>query len=220
MPEPEGFLARLDPVEMAEVERRWTVRRYERNETIIAHDEPGRDLFFVHEGRARATVYSDGGRAVAYRDIEPGGIFGELSAIDGKARSASVVALGPMRVARLSEAHFRDLVNTCPRFMWALLLHLADQMRRMTDRVYEVSTLVVRKRLVRELLRLAVPDRGDGPASISPAPTHSDLAAMISTHREAVSREMSLFAKRGLIERRGRRLILRDGAALDLLAGD
>ena len=67
----------------------------------------------------------------------------------------------------------------------------------MTERVYEFSTLVVRKRLIRELLRLAEDnEQREGSASISPAPTHFDLAARISTHREAVSREMSALAKR------------------------
>ncbi|WP_323130631.1 helix-turn-helix domain-containing protein [Sinorhizobium medicae] len=46
------------------------------------------------------------------------------------------------------------------------------------------------------------------------------MAASISTHREAVSREMSVLAKGGLIERCGRRLLLCDLTALELLAGD
>ncbi len=210
-------LARED---RAELERQWAVRKYERDEAIIGHDETDRDVYFVLEGRARATIYSDGGKMVAYREIDAGGIFGELAAIDGKARSASVIALEPMRVARLSAPAFRHLVDTRPDFTWALLVHLSVQMRRMTERVYEFSTLVVRKRLIRELLRLAGDQhRGHEPASIFPAPTHFDLATMISTHREAVSREMSELAKRHLVERRGRKLMLPDPAALEALAG-
>jgi CRP-like cAMP-binding protein len=182
---------------------------------IIAHDERGRDVFFVLEGRARATIFSENGRAVAYRDIEAGDIFGELAAIDGKARSASVVALEEVQAARLSASAFRDIVTARPTFTWVLLEHLSGQMRRMTDRVYEFSTLVVRKRLIRELLRLA--EGGEtvrGEVSIAPAPTHFELAARISTHREAVSREMSALARRKLIEKSRGTLILRDLEAL------
>ncbi len=85
---------------------------------------------------------------------------------------------------------------------------------------YEFSTLIVRRRLILELLRRAEERNEAGhQARIDPAPTHFELAASISTHREAVSREMSTLAKRGLIERRGRSLMLRDLAALEMLAG-
>ena len=102
-----------------------------------------------------------------------------------------------------------------------LLEHLSTQLRRMTDRVFEFSTLVVRKRLILELLRWArETGPADGQVCITPAPTHFELAARISTHREAVSREMSALAKKGLIEKRVSRLVLRDVAALEALAGD
>ena len=215
------FLGKLEPHDRAALEERWVIRRYGRKEMIISHDEESRDVFFVIEGRARATIYSEGGTAVAYRDIDAGGIFGELAAIDGKPRSASVIALDPLRVARLSEAAFRDLVANRPGFTQALLDHLAIQVRRLTDRVYEYSTLVVRKRLIRELLRLASePDRPEGQVVIRPAPTHVDLAARISTHREAVSREMSALAKQKLVERRGGALLLHDPATLRIIGRD
>jgi CRP/FNR family cyclic AMP-dependent transcriptional regulator len=214
-----AFLSRLCDTDLAALAERWTERSYRHNELIVAHGDSGRDVYFLLAGRARVTLFSEDGREIAYRDIEPDEIFGELAGIDGKARSASVVALGATRAARLPGAAFREIVHTHPSFAWMLLEHLSAQLRRMTDRVYEFSTLVVRKRLILELLRRAE-EIGpvDGQVSISPAPTHFELAATISTHREAVSREMSALHKRGLIEKRGSSLILRDLAALAALA--
>ena len=120
---------------------------------IVAHGDSGRDVFFLLEGRARVTLFSEDGKEIAYRDVEPGEIFGELAGIDGKARSASVIAIAAARVSRLPAAAFRELVNNHPTFAWMLLEHLSAQLRRMTDRVFEFSTLVVRKRLILELLR-------------------------------------------------------------------
>jgi CRP-like cAMP-binding protein len=213
------FMSRLDNTDLAAIARRWSECNYRHNELIIAHGDSDRDVFFLLEGRARVTMFSEDGREIAYRDITPGEIFGELAGIDGKARSASVVALEPTRVARLTGAAFRDIVINQPTFAWLLLEHLSAQLRRMTDRVFEFSTLVVRKRLILELLRRAE-EIGPltGQVSISPAPTHFELAAKISTHREAVSREMSALAKKGFIERRGGRLILHDLAVLERLA--
>ena len=214
-----GFLAAMSESDREALAAHWSVRHYGGDEIIISHDEGGRDVFFVLEGRACATIYSESGRAVAYRDIESGDIFGELSAIDGRPRSASVVALTSVKAARLPEAAFRELVEGCPTFAWALLQHLSLQMRRMTERIQEFSTLVVRKRLIRELLRLAG-DAGDAVdhLTIEPAPTHFELAGKISTHREAVSRQMSAFAKRGFIEKQGGRLTLRNLEAFRNLA--
>jgi CRP-like cAMP-binding protein len=217
----ESFVGNLNEECRKALEERWTVRRYARKEMVIAHEEESRDVFFVLAGQARATIYSEGGVAVAYRDIGPGGIFGELSAIDGRPRSASVMAVEPLRVARLSETAFRELVNSRSDFNWSLLTHLASQVRRLTDRVYEFSTLVIRKRLIRELLRLAKEsDRGEEEALIEHPPTQAELAARISTHREAVSREMSDLVKGGLIDRRGDALVLRDLATLNLMCRD
>ena len=214
-----AFLSKLCDADRAALAARWTERSYRHDELIVAHGDSGRDVFFLLEGRARVTLFSEDGREIAYRDIEPGEIFGELAGIDGKARSASVVALAATRVSRMPGAAFREIVQRHPGFAWMLLEHLSAQLRRMTERVYQFSTLVVRKRLILELLRWAMKSvRSTDRSRISPAPTHFELAARISTHREAVSREMSALAKKGLIEKRGNRLVLRDLAALEALA--
>jgi CRP/FNR family cyclic AMP-dependent transcriptional regulator len=219
MSNPQTFLSKLGGDDRDALAARWSTRKYARGETIVAHDEAGSDVFFVLEGRVRATVFSEDGRTVAYRDIEPGGIFGELAAIDGKARSATVVALEAANTARLTQAAFRDLVASRSAFAWALLNHLSGQVRRLSERVFEFSTLVVRGRLIRELLRLAEGANQDaGEISIVPAPTHYEISARISTHREAVSREMSALAKKKLIKKRAGSLVLLDLAALRELA--
>ena len=216
----EAFLARLPEADLSIVASRWKVRSYQAHETIIAHGDNNCDVFFLLDGRARATLFSETGREVAYHEIGAGDIFGELAGIDGRARSANVVALGTARVARLSQASFRDVVDNNRAFAWALLVHLSAMVRRVSNRVFEFSTLAVRQRLVCELLRRAEGHwQADGRALMRPAPTHFELASSISTHREAVSREMSALAKRKLVERRGGTLVLLDPEALESLAG-
>jgi CRP/FNR family cyclic AMP-dependent transcriptional regulator len=212
-----SFLSRLGDGALAALAEQWSVRSYRPDELIIEHGDTGRDVFVSLEGRARVTLYSKNGREVLY-DVGPCDIFGELAGIDGKARSASIVALEATRAAHLPEVTFRDLVNSHPSFAWALLEQLSALLRRMTNRVYMFSTLVVCKRLILELLRRAEEmEQVDGQVSLCRAPTHFDPAATISTHREAVSREMSTLVKRGPIERRGSRLVFRDLAALETL---
>jgi CRP/FNR family transcriptional regulator, cyclic AMP receptor protein len=220
MSAPPAFLATLCESDLRVLAERWNVHSYQRQELIIAHGEASRDVFFVLDGHVRVTLFSASGREVAYRDIHRGDIFGELAAIDGKARSASVIATEPTRAAILSAEAFQNLLKSHPSMSWALLQHLSGLLRRMTDRVFEFSTLVVRERVICELLRRADEmGESEGGVTVIPIPRHFELAATISTHREAVSREMSLLAKKGLIKRRGDNLLLRDRAALEALTG-
>ena len=93
--------------------------------------------------------------------------------------------------------------------MMAIMRHLSHQVRVLTSRVFEFSTLAVRNRVHAELLRMATPS-GD----IFPRPTHEDFASRISTHREAVTRELSRLEELGLLVRQGRALRLKDIGAL------
>ena len=109
-----------------------------------------------------------------------------------------------------------------PSFAESLLVHLVTQVRSLTERVFEFSTLAVRGRVRTELLRLAR-QRPAGDADtvvLSPAPKHAEIAHRISTHREAVTRELSRLEELGVIAREGRSLRIRDLAALKELSED
>jgi CRP-like cAMP-binding protein len=91
----------------------------------------------------------------------------------------------------------------------------------MSERIYEFSALAVRYRIYAELLRMAGPPQAGGSAAvIRPFPTHAELASRLSTHREAVSRELSYLVRRGVIERRGDSLIVLDLARLSRMVDD
>ncbi|MEM7059560.1 MAG: Crp/Fnr family transcriptional regulator [Pseudomonadota bacterium] len=194
------FLDRLSDEERAALKKQMVIRQHKNKSEIISHEEDARDVYFVLEGMARAKINSEGGKDVDFRDIHKGEIFGELAAIDNLPRSASVEAVGDTKCGSLSPRQFKELVETTPSFTWALLGHLSQQSRTMTERIYEYSTMLVSTRLIREFIRLAEPGQDENSAEISPAPSQTDLKSRISTHREAVSREMSRLRQIGLIE--------------------
>ncbi|MEM9062481.1 MAG: Crp/Fnr family transcriptional regulator [Pseudomonadota bacterium] len=209
------FLNGLDPDVRSRLLDRMKESTHKRDEVVISQNDESLDIFFVLDGHARATGLSEEGKLVAYREIPEGAIFGELSAIDGRPRSANVVAVGPLKVGRITQSDFRDLVDTDSAVRWALLDYLTAQHRAMTDRIFEFSTMLVRDRLIAELLRLAeAAGATEGRIELHPAPTHFDLAARISTHREAVSREMSKFSRAKLVTKQLKTLIIHDVEAL------
>jgi hypothetical protein len=98
--------------------------------------------------------------------------------------------------------------------MLAVMKHLTGQVRSLTDRVFEFSTLAVRNRVQTELLRLAGEGAVGNEAVLSPAPTHAEIASRISTHREAVTRELGWLEEKGFIAKEGRVLRVKNLAGL------
>jgi CRP-like cAMP-binding protein len=166
----------------------------------------------------RVIIYSAKGKAVVFTDLKSGEMFGEIAAIDHAPRSATIEAVERSTVASLTARRFEDLLASEPAVAVATLRHVASEVRRLSERVLEFSTLVVQNRIHAELLRLAAEAAGDdGHAVLSPAPSLSDIANRISTHREAVSRELSRLGSIGLLRREGGDLRITDVARLETL---
>src|SRR6476646_1256323 len=180
-------------------------RRYQPGESIVGY------VFFIISGEVRVTIYSLVGKAVSFRELGPGEVFGEYPAIDRGPRWASVEARKTSIVATLPGAAFRELIRSEPVVAQALLPHLVMKIRALTARVYEFSTLAVSNRIQAELLRLArLGERGGKSARIAPAPTHTEIASRVSTHREAVTREFARLSRAGLIDRERNALLVKD----------
>jgi len=201
------MLSDLSDEELTALERRCGWRSFSAGSLIIGQHDPSRDVLFLGSGLARVNVYSLSGKTVSFRDIQPGAVFGELSAIDGRPRSADVEAIQACLLLIMPQAVFAAALVEHPTMLKALLRHLTTQVRTLTERVFEFSTLAVRSRVRTELLRLASERAGTGGAAIlSPAPTHSEIANRISTHREAVTRELNRLQELGVVKRQGRAL--------------
>jgi CRP-like cAMP-binding protein len=187
-------------------------RRYAAKESILRQDDPTRDVFFIIGGRVRVSAFSASGREVSYRDLGAGQMFGELAAIDGQRRSATVIALEDTAVVRLSASAFCAIVERHAQVANAVLRRLTGLVRALSDRVFEFGALDVRHRIHAELLRLARDEgiRKDGRIVIARSPKHFELASRVSTHREAITREMSALTRAKIIERAGDALIIRD----------
>lgn len=206
-----AILARLSPQALESVERRCAFRRYETGKSIVDYLDQTDEVFFIISGEVRVTIYSLAGKVVSFRELEPGEVFGEYPAIDRGPRSASVEARSSCLVATLPGAAFRELIENEPVVALAMLPQLVTKIRALTTRVYEFSTLAVSNRIQAELLRLASLGAKEGKgARIAPAPTHTEIASRVSTHREAVTRELARLARIGLIEREKNALVVID----------
>jgi CRP/FNR family cyclic AMP-dependent transcriptional regulator len=197
-----------DAIEKLDTRCSW--RRVPGGQWLIDYQDASSNVFFVVSGAVRVIIQS-AGREVLLRQIKAGEFFGELSAIDNGPRSSGVVAVIDVTFACMSAAVFRDLVHAYPDVCDQLLALLASQIRMLANRVNEFATLDVRHRIYAELLRLSRPESGQNScAIISPPPAHMEIAARVSTRREAVARELKALERGRLIERRRGAIVLTD----------
>jgi CRP/FNR family transcriptional regulator, cyclic AMP receptor protein len=167
------------------------------------------------------TFFSKTGREVGFRDLGAGEMFGELAAIDGLPRSTHIVALRPSFIATLPGAVFGSALEREPALALYVMRRLARLVRLLSDRVVEFSTLGVRNRIHAELLRLARQGKVSGrQARVENPPTHAEMATLISTHREAVTRELRSLTQAGLIRRERGALVILDLDRLEVLVRD
>ena len=206
----------LDEPELARLEARCRWRRFRSGETVLDYGSAGREVFFVVAGAVNILNRSFTGREVAFAGVRAGDCFGELAAIDGQPRSASVVCAEDGLIAIMAADHFLDLLKHRAEITFRVLERLAHMVRSGDVRIMELSTLAATQRVYAELLRMAEPDAaGQNLWVIRSMPPLKDIASRVSTTRETVARALGQLYPTGLVRRKGRNLYLMDRAGLE-----
>ena len=206
----------LSPEQLSEIGEYCLYKRFAPNEQIFDRQSETRDVYFVVRGRVRIVNFSLSGREVTLDELPEGSHFGELAALDGKPRSAGVMALTNSLIVALPYKHFIRALEKYPPLALKVIRDLTRMVRTSTDRIMDLSTLGANNRVHAELLRQAragredEEDAGDNTATISPVPLHGDMASRVSTTRETVARVMNDLARQGVVERTKDSLVIRD----------
>lgn len=200
------------PEAQRDIARRLVMRKRSAGTMVIAQDEPTDSLFIIQRGRVKLAIYGEGGRQVTLDVLGAGEFFGELSAIDGGERGVSAVSLEDTTVLVLARdelyAHFKRFPTTAVAF----LAEMSQRMRRMNELIANLALRDVSERIARTLVDLARDDGHEvaGCPAIRKRPTQQELANMVGSCRETVSRTLNGFSKKGLIRADGRSLLLSD----------
>ncbi len=192
----------LNAVQRRAIAAKLDRRYYQPDDVIIKRGEQSTEVYFLISGRVRACSSSAEGKEVQFEDLDAGEMFGELAALDGRGRSGEVVAIAESTVAAMSQADFLDSLDTHPGLSRYVMTRLTQVIRNQMDRVLEFTAHTVKIRVRSELVRLAERQGeplGGGVIAITNAPSQSDLAARIGSHREAVNRELKDLNRRGVI---------------------
>ncbi len=184
------------------------VRTAERGSHILHKGDIGDHLLFLLSGRVQAVDITEGGREIGLSFLEPGEYFGELSIIDGKPRSASVIACEPSMYALLSRPLALELIHNNPLVAERVLKRFAASIRRASNfrMILGIPNAFQR---VYALIDFLAQKGQSGLVVIERLPTQQEISIMINTSRETVSRAIHLLIQRGVVEKDMRRLIVR-----------
>ena len=204
------IFSELTQEELLDISGSFRLASYSENQYVISSAQKRLDVYFVISGLIRVCAFSEQGKQVQFEDLGSGKMFGEMSAIDGGERSGDCISIIDSEVAILSVRDFHRLMADYPQVSLNVSKRLVGLVRMHMARVYEFSTSTVSQRVRFELLRMASSNASDNDEDIvvlNP-PTHSDIAARISTHREAVTRELKNLEASGVITwRPGRHIV-------------
>ncbi len=196
-------------------------RSFSKGEQVVREMDEDNNIYLIESGELRVAQFSSNGKEVGYIALREGENFGELAAIDGKPRSANVIALQTSEVTVMPFSVFKSLVESSTPASIEIMRQLTSMVRRLCDRIYEFSTLSVSNRIHAETLRLARKHLDlDGVSRIKTPPTHANMASRLSCNREAVSREMKSLEKAGIIEKKGREWLIKDIELLQRMVDD
>ena len=198
---------------LAGLSERMTERTFARREVVIKKDEPGSVLCFLIEGRLQGVDFTVDGREVGLYFVDPNDYFGELSVIDGQPRPEYVIAVARSRVATLPRDDARALMFSTPGIAERLTTRLARRLRTESAQRTLLGLPNPAQRVCAQLLQLSV-KVAQGKVVIAHAPTHQEIAIMINTSRETVTRVFQVLQARGVLKRDGNQFQVEDSRYL------
>lgn len=202
------LFAKVGETDLRNVERLLIERRFPKHKTIVEEGLPGDYMYVIREGRVKVTKLSGDGREKILELLGPGDFFGEMSLLDNFERSASVKALTETRILALSRHDFLAELRRSADLAMTVIQELTRRVRQMDEQASSLSFQRVRERTKGLLLRLAREEATHAGWRVTPSLTHQQIADMIGTSRETVTRALKGLKAQGWLQQEGKRYVV------------
>jgi CRP/FNR family cyclic AMP-dependent transcriptional regulator len=183
-------------------------RRFPKNKTVVEEGLAGDFMYVLREGRVKVTKLSGDGREKILEMLEAGAFFGEMSLLDSAPRSASVKALTEVRILALARNDFLNVLRRSSGLALAVIQELTKRLRQQDEQASSLSFQRVRQRTMGLLQRLARDESGVTDRWETPSLTHQQIADMIGTSRETVTRAVKALKEEGWLQQEGKRYLV------------
>ncbi|MBL9107512.1 MAG: Crp/Fnr family transcriptional regulator [Myxococcales bacterium] len=200
------------PAELELLGRTSTRLRKTPGSVLVGAGQPVDGLYIVLRGRVNLLRASDGGRDLILAALGPGEVFGEACALGGVTMSSTAVAAVQSELLKIPPEALVEHMRREPETTLRLMKLQGEKLREVEAVASGLALCDVEERLRRTLARLARRQGRRAPASsgwiLAPVPTQSELARMVGSCRETVSRTLTAMARSGLVSASGRRMLL------------
>jgi CRP-like cAMP-binding protein len=192
------------------------LRVFRRGQIVFTAGQTGDTVMVVVSGRLKVVVRSADGGELTLTIVQPGGVVGELAAVDGGPRSADAETLEESRLLLVPREVVQDICARVPAASLALARSLAVTLRRLTEGASDLVFLDLPRRVAKVLLSQS----GDEDGVIRLRMSQQQLAHQAAGTRQSVNAALRGFERRGWIEVHDRAVTVRQAAALSRFAGD
>lgn len=203
-----SLLSSLTEKELIEVAAQLRGKMFTKRDFILNKGDSHSELLFLLAGKLQVVDYTNQGKEVVLHSVNVGEYFGELSVIDGHKRSASVIASEDSIVAFLSKSNALTLFYETPQVAKELLVRFAQVIRQSSSRQVLLNNTSAYARVYMMLLNLLENGSQTERGVIDNMPTQQELAGMVNTSRETVSRAIRSLVKQGIIKKEKRHIIM------------
>ena len=203
-----GLFSSVGAEDLASVADLLIERRFPKHKTIVEEGLAGDYMYIIREGRVSVSKLSDDGREKILEFMEAGDFFGEMSLLDNQPRSASVRALTETRILALSRNDFLAVLRRSPDLSMAVIQELTRRLREVDEQASSLSFQRVKERTQGLLVRLAREEAGRDGVRVTPVLTHQQIADMIGTSRETVTRALKGLREQGWLSQEGKRYLV------------
>lgn len=187
-------------------------RQWAKGGQIISQGDEGNALYLILSGKVKVVLYGEEGKEIVLSIMKEGDVFGEMALFDGEPRSASVEAIEDVECFIIHGEDILKYIKTRPIVALNFLAHLSKRLREADKKIGGLALLDVCGRIAHTLLGIANAGAGrdrqeKGIVAIERL-THEDIAAMIGSSREVVSRALKKMTQEGYIKIEKKRFIL------------
>ena len=208
-PQSPTLFSALSSSDQAVVLSKLTPREYLEGDVLFHEGDEGTDLVFINTGKVKISKVSEEGRELLISYLIARDFFGELSVLTGQSRTADVTAVQDLEVSVMKRDDFLDclrLTSFSQTMMTALAWRLYSSSERFSGLVlYNLSHNVL------ETLRgLAEPQlvEGEERLVVENRPTHQEIAALLGSSREVITRTLRHLQREGQLLVEGKRVII------------
>jgi CRP/FNR family cyclic AMP-dependent transcriptional regulator len=195
-------------------------RRYSKGAFIIGQNEVGTCMYLLVSGRVKVSLASPEGKELVLNYLEAPAHFGEMSLVDSQTRSADVIAVTDIELFALDGKDLSAAIQLQPRLALSLIATLSRRLRQTINRLEDMAFHDATHRVMRVVLNVATAGLETRGAPVVQGMTHYDIATLAGTSRETASRVISQLAREGILQTKGRRIVVDLSSLSDRLAQD